>query len=103
MRIIHKKNLLKIGNARGVYLPIDMVRNLDLHNGYVKLYKQDDKLYIEKLIDCIDLIEDVYIKTLKTSGGSYRIMLPKKIIRELKSNKFDVFKQNNKIVIRNMS
>jgi len=103
MRIIHKKNLLKIGNTKGVYLPIGMVRDLELNKGYVKLYKQDDKLYVEKLINCIDLKEDTYIKTLKTSSGSYRIMLPKKIIRELKSDKFDVYKYQNKIVIRNIT
>jgi antitoxin component of MazEF toxin-antitoxin module len=103
MKTIYKKNLLKIGDAKGVYIPMIFVKELRLHEGYVILYEKKNKLYIEKLVNYINFEKNFYIKTLKPSSGSYRLILPKKIIEDLKTDKFEVYRCNNKVVIKNIT
>jgi antitoxin component of MazEF toxin-antitoxin module len=103
MLTVYKKNLLKIGDARGVYIPMIFVKELRLHEGYVKLYQKNNRLYIEKIVSPINIEKDVYIKTIKIAGGSYKITLPKKIIRGLKTDVFEVYRCNNKVIIKNIT
>jgi hypothetical protein len=103
METIYKKRLLKIGDTKGVYLPMIIVKELCLHEGYVRLYQKKNRLYIEKIVNAINIEKDVYIKKIGISGTSYRIMLPKKIVENLKADKFKVYRCNNKVIIENIT
>lgn len=101
MRKIYKKNLLKIGNSMGVYLPMKMVKSLSMDKGHVKVYKQGTKIIIEKLLLLNNNIDEIYVGKIGISGHSYRINLPKFMVDKLTTDKFKVYKQNNKIIVRN--
>ena len=97
---IYEKKLSKIGNSKGISIPIKVINNLKLDNIIVGLKMQDDSIIIEKIRNIKDFYNTRYPKKIKRAGSNYKLTIPTEILEILQTNKFILMEQDGKIIIK---